>query len=182
MKRVLESRSLSEQQAASHAPPRNRVIASELFDLLERRKNSRSADELKSLAEQHNVDVEVLEALEGVCLRHRWRNYDGERHWRWKNRDGTPCAWSRTTWGVQRMVWVRRGGRWHGEWIWEAYDRDEEWEGSRRPRVNRRWLNMGNVHQSATVPSRSVDVPMEVLRYMLKEFDWVCAAISFLYH
>ena len=63
MKRVLESGSLSEQQAASHAAPRNRVIASELFDLLERRKNSRSADELKSLAEQHNVDVEVLERL-----------------------------------------------------------------------------------------------------------------------
>ena len=116
------------------------------------------------------------ETIDGVRLCVRWQNYDGERRWKWKNWDGTPCARWRRVWLVQRMVWVRRGGRWHGEWIWEAYDRDEEcgsW-----PRVNRRWLNMGNVHRSATVPSRSVDVPMEVLRYMLKDFNWVCGTIS----
>ena len=63
MKRVLESRSLSEQQAASHTPPRNRLIASELYDLLERRKYSQSTEELKNLAQQYNMDIEVLKRL-----------------------------------------------------------------------------------------------------------------------
>ena len=59
-------------------------------------------------------------------------------------------------------------------WVWKAYARDEEWKG----RVNRQWLDMGNVDRSATMPGRGIDVPMEVLRYMLKEFNWVCATIS----
>ena len=72
------------------------------------------------------------------------------------------------------MVWVRRDDRWHGGWVWEAYDRDEEWDGG----VNRQWLDMRNVHQPTTLPSRGVDVPVEVLRYMLEAFDWVCATVS----
>ena len=119
-----------------------------------------------------------LGAVEGVCLRERWRNYDGERRWRWTDKDGTPCARSWRLWLVQRMVGMRRGGQWRGEWVWEAYDRDREWNEGLWLSANRRWLDMGNVHQSATAPGRGVDVPVEVLRYMLEAFDWVCAALS----
>ena len=77
---------------------------------------------------------------------------------------------------MRRMVWVRRGGRWHGKWAWEAYDRDEEWD--KIHEFNRQWLSMGNIHQSTIVPGRGVDVPMEVLRYMLKAFDWVRVVVS----
>ena len=121
--------------------------------------------------EAESCEEAVECVIPGVCLRVRWRNYDGERHWKWANADGTPGA--RSCRAVQRMVWVRRDDRWHGEWVWEAYDRDEEWDGG----VNRQWLNMRNVHQPTTLPSRGVDVPVEVLRYLLKAFYWVCPAV-----
>ena len=70
MQRLLQSRQASEAEAASHAPPRNRLLASALFDALEARKrlsvSERSPEELKKLAARHNVDAEVLERLSKV--------------------------------------------------------------------------------------------------------------------
>ena len=127
------------------------------------------------------LEVEFMERrCAGVRFHVRWQNYDGERHWKWTNFEGTPCARSWQTYVVQRMVWARRDdpSRWHGGWVWEAYDRDWEWD-EHGHGTNRYWLDMGNVSHSAPVPSRGVDVPVEVLRYMLEGFHWVCAAISF---
>ena len=46
---------------------------------------------------------------------------------------------------VRRMTWVRRDSHWCGEWTWETYDRDNEWDDALRQPVNRLWQNMGNV-------------------------------------
>ena len=63
MKRVLQSREASEQQAASYAPPRNRLRASELVDALEQRKAARSREELQEIARKYNMDANVLERI-----------------------------------------------------------------------------------------------------------------------
>lgn len=67
MQRILASRNISEAQAASHAPPPNRLLASALFSALEERKHlsssERTPEALKKLAARYNVDAEVLERL-----------------------------------------------------------------------------------------------------------------------
>ena len=63
MKRILQTRQVSEQQAMSHATPRNHILASELAGLLESRKSSKSLEEIRQMASRYNLDVEVLERL-----------------------------------------------------------------------------------------------------------------------
>ncbi|KAH8117475.1 hypothetical protein DFH11DRAFT_1504699 [Phellopilus nigrolimitatus] len=63
VKHVLHSRDVSEQQATSHAATRNRILASELFDLLEHKKSTASLNELIKLANRYDMDVDVLERL-----------------------------------------------------------------------------------------------------------------------
>ena len=70
---------------------------------------------------------------------------------------------------MRRMVWVKRGGRLYGEWTWALYERDEEWVYG----GNLRWRDMGNVQQSTVVLNLGSSIPQEVLRYMLKDFNWV---------
>ncbi|THH03853.1 hypothetical protein EW145_g5955 [Phellinidium pouzarii] len=63
MKNILRSRDVSEQQASSHTPTRNRMLAGMLFDLLEQRKSVRSKDELSKLADRYDIDLDVMERL-----------------------------------------------------------------------------------------------------------------------
>lgn len=63
MKHVLQSREVSEQQAASHQLPRNRLLASELFAALEQRKAVRSREELQEISNRHNIDPDIFERI-----------------------------------------------------------------------------------------------------------------------
>ena len=113
-------------------------------------------------------------SMEGIGVRLRWRGFDGERCWRWRDQNGAPRALGYEEFFVRRMAWVRRDGRLYGEWTWDVYNRDKEWDSSAVFGVNRLWRRMGESrHQPATAPSPGGHVPQEVLRYMLLEFDWV---------
>ena len=81
---------------------------------------------------------------------------------------------------MRRMVWVKRDGRWHGEWTWEAYERDEEWDIGLclEVNINRRWREMGDVRPPEPALKLSSNIPQEVLICMLKEFYWMRSAIS----
>ena len=109
----------------------------------------------------------------------RWRENDGERSWKWKDHDRTACArlWEEHV--VHRMVWVGREGRRYGRWMWETYEGDKEWDDSHYPRVNRRWLEMGQMQPNTTVPSLGGHIPQEVLLRMWEEFDWVCTGVNY---
>lgn len=61
--------------------------------------------------------------VKGVGCRERWREYDGERHQQWRDKEGKARARRWREWFVQRMEWVRKDGMWRGEWKWEEYDR-----------------------------------------------------------
>jgi len=63
MKNMLHSRDVSEQQASSSTPTRNRILAGSLYQLLEDRKNVQSRAELASLASSYGVDESILERL-----------------------------------------------------------------------------------------------------------------------
>ena len=107
---------------------------------------------------------------DGVYVRARWREFDGERCWKRRRRDGSPrLVW--TEYVVQRMVWLKVDGRWHGEWSWEEYDRDEEWVGE----TNDRWCDMDPL---VVLLHRFGDIPQEVLIHMMQALSWVCAFIS----
>lgn len=75
------------------------------------------------------------QSVKGVDCCERWQEWDGEGHWKWRDR-GSRCPEARqwTQWRVRRMVWVRRDGVWRGEWDWEEYDRENEWFGRHRRR------------------------------------------------
>ena len=78
---------------------------------------------------------------------------------------------------VRRLVWVRQGGgRWRGKWVWEEYDREEEWDMSSWFRsVNRRWRNMSWSMAGPTL----APLPREALIRMSQLLDWVRAYMSF---
>ncbi len=63
MRNMLHSRDVSEQQASSSTPTRNRILAGSLYQLLEDRKNVQSRAELASLASSYGVDESILERL-----------------------------------------------------------------------------------------------------------------------
>jgi len=63
MKNMLHSRDVSEQQASSSTPTRNRILAGGLYQLLEDRKGVQSRTELTSLANSYGLDEAVLERL-----------------------------------------------------------------------------------------------------------------------
>ena len=63
MKQVLQSRQASEEEAASYTPPKNRLRASELFSAFETRKSIQSQTQLQEIADEYNIDLDVLERL-----------------------------------------------------------------------------------------------------------------------
>ena len=63
MSRILQSRTLSEQQAASNTPIRNRLHASALSTLLDERKSLRTQTEVARLADRYDVDIDLLDRL-----------------------------------------------------------------------------------------------------------------------
>ena len=113
--------------------------------------------------------------IEGVRVRQRWREYDGSYRLNQTNLDDAHRAWQEYV--MRRTVWIRRDGQWHGEVVWEAYNREEECVMDTILEVNRRWRDMGDVRQYPTVPSPGGNVPQEVLLCMLKEFNWVCVFV-----
>lgn len=56
----MQTQEASEQQAASRVPPKNRILAGELFEILERRK---SVEEIRHIALQYNLDPDALDRL-----------------------------------------------------------------------------------------------------------------------
>lgn len=60
MRHILQTQEASEQQAASRVPPKNRILAGELFEILERRK---SVEEIRHIALQYNLDPDALDRL-----------------------------------------------------------------------------------------------------------------------
>ena len=119
---------------------------------------------------------------EGFSERKRWREFDGERHWKWQGVDGAPCARFWTVSVMRRMVWARRDGRWYGRWVWEEYMSDEDWakEGpttSAPLEYNYWWLNMGGVAHQIT----GGHIPQEVLLHVLSlsHVDWVRTVFCF---
>ena len=69
---------------------------------------------------------------------------------------------------VRRMVWVQRDHQWRGEWVWDAYDRDGDWDRTRK--INRRWKDMQIAMPKDNHPamgSRAGDIPQEVLLRMV---------------
>lgn len=66
MRHILQTQEASEQQATSRVPPKNRILAGELFEILERRKTARSVEEIHQIAMQYNLDPEALDRLTRV--------------------------------------------------------------------------------------------------------------------
>ena len=66
MQHLLKSREISEQQAASSQPTKNRILAGDLHSLLTDRKSVMSTQEMESLAGRFTMDVDVLERLSRV--------------------------------------------------------------------------------------------------------------------
>ena len=63
MQSILRAQKLSEDQASSYGPTRNRLVAGALADLLGERNKLTSKDQLTRLASQYDMDVEVLEKI-----------------------------------------------------------------------------------------------------------------------
>lgn len=105
--------------------------------------------------------------VKGVGRCERWRECDGERDWERKGMGGPRQQW--TAYLVQRMRWVRRDGVLQGEWEWEEYDRDKEWDDSLDPDRPRDERNTSLFRSSALVGS----VPQEVLLGMVRQLEIV---------
>lgn len=61
--RTFQSRLQSEAEARSTKAIRNRLLASTLIDLLNRRREVKSLDELKELADRYSIDFDKMENL-----------------------------------------------------------------------------------------------------------------------
>ena len=130
------------------------------------------------LARGHEVEsVEVRQLIgwdgrpvKGIAFHERWREYDGERNWPWKDiwtKERCDKIWTEHL--VQRMLWTKKDDRWHGYWIWTPYDRQNEWEP--RSRVMR-------IHPALLTPAVHAGaggtIPQEVLLELGREFEaWV---------
>ena len=113
--------------------------------------------------------------VQGVGFRVRWREDDGATHQKTSTRHGLlPSASLSRVYFVQAMVWVRRDGQLQGEWSWEAYDRDYEWDQDAWSKVNRWWLDMG--YWSVPKSNAGSSIPLEILLCMLEESTLVCPA------
>ena len=67
--------------------------------------------------------------VEGVGFRERWREWDGERHWKWRDKEGVQRARQSAECVVRRMAWVKKDGVWRPRrWEWEPYNRRKEWD------------------------------------------------------
>lgn len=66
MTHILQTQEASEQEAVSRIPPKNRVLAGELFEMLERRKKAKSVEEIRHIAIQYNLDPDALDRLARV--------------------------------------------------------------------------------------------------------------------
>ena len=141
------------------------------------------AQHFGQVAEAHSSDPSVVwrvpdggEDMKGVVTCKEWHEYGGKRYL--------------ITAGylLRRMLWVTRSGQWHGQWEWEAYDRDNEWKkGWLGPGINRRWRDMGNgtrnfnaMHRSGAA-SNAASVPQEVLLCVVHRLDEVSATGLLLY-
>ena len=91
--------------------------------------------------------------------------------------------WAYPEYVFRIMKWVKREGRWYGEWGWEKYDRWDEWCFS--DKINRQWLNPDEITSGHTSTRRFTTVriaeivPQEVLLCMVHLLDTVSAI---LYH
>ena len=131
--------------------------------------------------EAESLTIEQLvqrgEQVEGVYVCMRWREFDGECLWDWRDDDGEtlipkPLSWSEFF--VRRIVWVSRGGRWYGVWTLEEYHREEEWTG-----YSHRWSSIGqDWNQNMAVPAWG-HLPQEVLLRMVERYGWVGAITSY---
>lgn len=112
--------------------------------------------------------VEIQQAVlydwtvKGVGVRDRWQEDDGGHYWDWGDEEETPQPRRWTEWYVRRMKWITRDSAWHGEWYWESYDRDNEWDIDWKQR-----RNMLNWSLSSTNAQWS-SVPQEVLLGMVR--------------
>ena len=102
-----------------------------------------------------------------------------EQHWREKGLEICCQCMSQTAFAIRRMTWMKRDGRWPGEWTWEAYDCPGEQLVDSYAYVNRRWQEMGKAtrHGGATselaTASNASVVPQEVLLGMVHQLNHV---------
>ena len=113
----------------------------------------------------------MVEGL-GIGKRERWREYDGERSWGWRDEEGRPHAGHWTEYFALQMEWYRKEGVWYGRWAWQPYERDEVWDGF----FNRQWVKgaLGSgARRVAYAAPASGTMPQEVLLYLIREIKWV---------